>query len=282
MTHPLMVEAIETLFVPILIHNNKPGDDAEVLKQYNEPSWNNPVIRYLDTNGKDVIDRKDGLWTIGATAARMVAALKASKRKVPAYLQLVADEHTKNIAEATFAMHCYWVGEVNLGAINGVLKTHAGWLGQKEIVRVFYNPSVVDYETLLKTARKLECASTVFTHNAAQMKIARSLVRADAVPLPDSSEQRRVRYTEEKYHLRRQLQLRYLPLTQMQLAKINSAVIGGKDYSGFLSPRQQELQKRIAAVLKVDQRRFEGLTVPDNATKLKQYSEKLTKLLAKR
>ena len=282
MTHPLMVEAIETLFVPVLIHNNKPGKDAEILKQYSEPSWNNPVIRYLDSNGKDVLARKDGLWTTGATATRMVAALKAAKHKVPAYLQLVADEHTPNVAQATFAMHCYWVGEVNLGAINGVLKTHAGWIGKKEIVRVFYNPNVVNYETLLKTARKLECASTVFIHNAAQMKIAKSLVGEDAVPLPGKSEQRRVRYTEEKYHLRRQPPLRYLPLTQIQLVKVNSAVMGGKDHRVFLSPRQRELQKRIAAALKVDQKRFEGLTVPESATKLTQYSEKLTKLLAKR
>lgn len=280
MTHPLMVEAIESLFVPVLIHNNKPGKDAQILKQYNEPSWNNPVIRYFNSDGKDVIARKDRVWTTGGTAARMVAALKAAKQKIPAYLQFVADEHASGVAEATFAMHCYWVGEVNLGGINGVLKTQAGWIGNKEVVRVFYNPKAVNYGTLLQTARKLECASTVFTHNAEQMKIAKAFVRDEAVSLPDKSKQRRVRYTEEKYHLRRQPELRYLPLTQMQLAKVNSAVINRADYRRFLSPRQLELQKQIAAVLKTDQKRLSGLTVPDDATKLKQYSEKLTKLLA--
>lgn len=277
-----MVEAIETLFVPVLIHNNKPGRDAQILKQYNEPSWNNPVIRYLDGNGKDVIARKDRVWTTGGTAARMVAALKAAKRKVPSWLQFVADEHTSEVAHATFAMHCYWVGEVNLGGINGVLRTQAGWIGNKEVVRVVYNPKVVGYSKLLKAARKLECASTVFTHDASQMKIAKAIVGNEAVPLPDKSNQRRVRYTEEKYHLRRQPELRYLPLTQMQLAKINSAVITGEEYRGLLSPRQLELQKQVAAVLKVDQKRLAALTVPDDPTKLKQYSEKLTKLLAKR
>ena len=48
MSHPLVVEAIESAFVPLLIHNNKQGYDSQILKQFKEPSWNNPVIRYVD------------------------------------------------------------------------------------------------------------------------------------------------------------------------------------------------------------------------------------------
>ena len=36
LSHPLLVEAIETHFVPLAIFNNKGGADAEVLKRYNE------------------------------------------------------------------------------------------------------------------------------------------------------------------------------------------------------------------------------------------------------
>ena len=33
-----LVEAIETEFTPLLIHNNKPGKDAEVLRRFGEPA----------------------------------------------------------------------------------------------------------------------------------------------------------------------------------------------------------------------------------------------------
>jgi hypothetical protein len=39
--HPLLVEAIETEFVPVFVYNNRGGRDAEILARYGEPSWNN-------------------------------------------------------------------------------------------------------------------------------------------------------------------------------------------------------------------------------------------------
>ena len=47
-----MVEAIEDAFVPVVVFNNKGGKDAQLLKRFNEPSWNNPVVRFLDGSGK--------------------------------------------------------------------------------------------------------------------------------------------------------------------------------------------------------------------------------------
>ena len=58
LSHPLMVEAIEELFVPVLVFNNRKGKDAILLERFSEPSWNNPVVRYLDPAGKDLIERK--------------------------------------------------------------------------------------------------------------------------------------------------------------------------------------------------------------------------------
>ncbi len=273
MSHPLLVEAIETSFVPLLIHNNKSGYDAQILKQFNEPSWNNPVVRYLDSNGKDVIARRDGVWTTGGTAERMVMALKAARKKVPNYLVLAALENAQGAEYATFAMHCYWEGEVKLGGIAGVRETSAGWIGGKEVVNVAFNPKVVSYEKLLKTAQSMQCASTVFAHNSKQTATAKKLVR-DVVDLPSASRQRPVRYTEQKYHLRRTA-LKYLPLTPIQLAKVNSAVYARKDYRQYLSPRQIELDKQINAALRADSKKLQGLAAPDAAKDLPAYSKKL-------
>jgi peptide methionine sulfoxide reductase MsrA len=170
-------------------------------------------------------------------------------------------------------MHCYWEGEVKLGGIAGVRETSAGWIGGKEVVNVAFNPKVVSYEKLLKTAQSMQCASTVFAHNARQKTTAKKLVR-DVVDLPSASRQRPVRYTEQKYHLRRTA-LKYLPLTPIQLAKVNSAVYARKDYRQYLSPRQIELDKKINKALRADPKKLQGLAAPDAARDLQAYSKKL-------
>jgi hypothetical protein len=57
LSHPLMVDLIESEFIPLAIYNNKPGKDAEILRLYNEPSWNNPVAHFIDAEGKDIIPK---------------------------------------------------------------------------------------------------------------------------------------------------------------------------------------------------------------------------------
>ncbi|MBL0082871.1 MAG: hypothetical protein IPP37_10780 [Saprospiraceae bacterium] len=51
-SHPLIVEAIFTYFIPVAIFNNKNGHDADVLAAYKEPAWNNPVIRIVNEGAK--------------------------------------------------------------------------------------------------------------------------------------------------------------------------------------------------------------------------------------
>jgi len=45
-------------FVPVAgFTNNVPGKDAEVLKSFNEPAWNNPVVRFSKTYEKRTSSR---------------------------------------------------------------------------------------------------------------------------------------------------------------------------------------------------------------------------------
>ena len=81
-----MVEAIEDHFIPVVVYNNK-SEDVTILKSFGEPSWNNPVVRFLDKDGKDLIRRKAGVWSISGLAKRMSATLKAANRKVPKFLE---------------------------------------------------------------------------------------------------------------------------------------------------------------------------------------------------
>ena len=89
MSHPRLVEAAETLFVPVFVSNNEPGPDRAVLERFGEPTWNNPAVRFLGPDGRPVAPRLYGDWTSAALAEHMVTALGAD---APAWLAVVAKE----------------------------------------------------------------------------------------------------------------------------------------------------------------------------------------------
>lgn len=71
----------------MLVYNNRSGGmDRKLLKRYREPAWNFQVIRFLDAKGRDIIPRKDRVWTTQGVAQRMVKTLETVKRPVPDYL----------------------------------------------------------------------------------------------------------------------------------------------------------------------------------------------------
>lgn len=161
MSNPLIVEAIESEFTPLLIHNNKPGKDAEVLQRFGEPAWNFQVVRFLDADAKDIIPRRDQVWDTGGIAERMIATLTKAKRPVPAYLSLLAAEHSPRLKQAVFSMYCFWTGEMALGQIDGVITTEAGFMNGREVTLVRYDPDVIMLPKLIAAAEKVECANAV-------------------------------------------------------------------------------------------------------------------------
>jgi hypothetical protein len=87
MSDPKIVKAIQENFTAVLVCNNHPGKDAEVLKRFGEPAWNYQVVRFLTAEGRDLIPREDQVWTVPALSARMVKALEAAGRPMPAELR---------------------------------------------------------------------------------------------------------------------------------------------------------------------------------------------------
>jgi copper chaperone CopZ len=152
LSHPLLVEAIETEFTPVLIHNNKPGKDEEILQRYGEPSWNFQVVRFLGGDGLDLIPRKDKVWDTHGLASRMILTLEKAQRPIPNYLRLLAAETAPGLSSAMFSMHCFWAGEAALGQMEGVLSTEAGFANGKEVVAVKFDPATVSLATLKKQA----------------------------------------------------------------------------------------------------------------------------------
>ena len=254
----------------MLVYNNRPGNDATLLKQFSEPAWNNPVVRYLDAQGKDLIPRQDGIWTTVGTAERMVAALKSAGREIPEYLSLSVLAATAKTESATFAMHCYWEGEGLLGALDGVYSTRSAWRDGLEVVNVNFDPGIVDYAALLKTAQSLKCASRVFAHSDEQLKIAKQNVGEQAVLSSDKQNARDAQDSDQKYYLR-QTPLVHLPLTEFQATKINAALKGQTPYAVWLSQRQNDLLVRIINANKIKPSAFAGLVYSGNAAEFSGY-----------
>lgn len=97
--HTKLVAIIEREFVPVLVRNNVPGREAEIRKRFKEPAWNYQVVRFLDAEGKDLIPRKDKVWTLKPLAERMIKALKAAGREVPDDLEGLAGDRAAKSRE---------------------------------------------------------------------------------------------------------------------------------------------------------------------------------------
>jgi len=217
--HPLIVEAIETAFIPLAIHNNKGGADAEVLKRYNEPAWNNPVVRIVDHEGEDIVLRLSGDYSPGGITSRMRQALIEVQGSAPTYLQLLNDElsaQQRGAEKVTYSMYCFWTGEALFGRLNGVVKTTAGFQNGKEVVSIEYDPLVITKSELDKIAQSQKCSIS-----------SGGSFRADSTP---------------KYYLSRS-KFKNIPMTEIQKCRVNSALAEGQSPDEFLSPRQRAMLK---------------------------------------
>lgn len=244
LSNPLIVDAIEQEFIPLCIYNNKDGEDAKVLKKFNEPSWNNPVVRIINSDEKDLTIRM-GDFHPNEIINGIVSSLKAEKIKVPVYVSS-AQKQTNAIYSVNetvyFSMYCFWAGEVKLGGLEGVTETTSGFMKGREVVEVKFNPAVVSFETLTKKASELECTDKCFVINKKQKETASKVlgpVRVEDSDLfkPDK---------EVKYYLSKTA-YKFVPMIPIQRIQVNIALYNGKDPNYFLSPSQISLYNKLKA-----------------------------------
>ena len=216
LSNPLMVEGIENLFVPLAIFNNKGGKDKVILDKYDEPSWNNPVVRIVNYKGKDVVKRISGDYSAKTLHQRMLEALASYGIQAPGYFRLLGQELGANgkTREQYFKMYCFWTGEKQLGKLDGVLHTESGFMNG-EVVKVTYDASVLD-------AKELE-----------------SYAKNHSFRPVDPTGKYRPATNDIHYYLRH-TDYRYIPLTALQQTKINSAIGSGGTGEEYLSPSQRK------------------------------------------
>jgi copper chaperone CopZ len=216
-SHPLVVEAIETYFIPLAVFNNKGGADAEILKKFKEPSWNNPICRVLDADGKDLVERGDGLYTLKSFVPFLNKAIFKTNRFIPHYLSLLEEELIANKKELVLQMYCFWTGEKELGGLYGVIKTEPGFHNGAEVVKVTYDHNKTTKERLITAAKEKNVADKIhndYSHYKGDKDIHYYLKNS-------------------KYNV--------VPMTALQATKINSLIGKGESIEQLLSPRQKNI-----------------------------------------
>jgi len=266
LSHPLLVEAIEELFVPVAVYNNRGGADRTLLERYSEPAWNNPVVRFLDPDGTDLIERRSGVWSTRAIVARMSAALVAAGQERPTWFMLLASElEDVETASAVFAMPCFWSGEAKLGGLDGVLNTRAGWHAGREVVEVTYDPERLDWQSLLGQARRSGCASTVWVPDAG---------RASDETHHLEGSVRAAKSSDQLYYLGHS-PLRLLPLTPLQARRLNNALAANRPVDTWLSARQRQIARRLEQLDAASTARLADWNRPTDHPGLAQYTRDL-------
>jgi len=213
--HFLIVEAIETYFTPLCIYNNKGGKDAETLKRFGEPAWNNPVVRIVRPDGSDILPRMPEFRSSLPLVRQMRSSLDLSGVAVPQWLELLEEElqaREAGLHTATFSMYCFWSGEALFGDIPGVIETQPGFQNGKEVVQVKYDPARVSHEQLEAQSQPKGVIACKYNDG----------FRLDHEP---------------KYYL---LHSKYkgIKMTSLQACRVNSALSRKESPEGFLSPRQ--------------------------------------------
>ena len=235
LSDPFIVEAIEDNFIPLAIHNNKKGADADVLKKFNEPAWNNPVVRIIKSNERDLVGRMANRWSPSDLLATVIKGIEKLGKDVPAYLTLHQQELNgqDNIKEANLAMFCFWTGEKEISKIEGVLSTEAGHMHGKEVVKVVYDANHVTLPTLVNQAAKAKCADAVFVEDDYDIAQLRKATEISSIKRAGSYQMDK----EVKYYMSKS-DYRFVPMSPLQAAKVNAAIGGNENPDRFLSPRQ--------------------------------------------
>ncbi len=239
LSEPLIVEAVESLFVPVAIYNNIGGHDSKVLASFGEPSWNNPVVRIMTPDRKELVPRLNGDYSKLGLVTSMISALENNNQTVPEYLRLLKDELKARVSgtgKAVFAMSCFWSGEGALGRIEGVTSTNPGFMEGHEVVEVEYDPDLISYSDLLRAARRDQVADHVFVNDEHQKDVAEKAVGETSV-----SETRNFRPDHDPKHYLSRTIYRYVPMTSLQASRVNAAIGSGGSPDKYLSPRQLEL-----------------------------------------
>jgi hypothetical protein len=274
LSHPLLVEAIQTLCIPVLcmvqpgtlqtplVRRTKSGRRCTAsITILNARTLESLIEEEEETNEDDDDDDhqdKNALYGDNLTRKSVIhAIIKALQRlgnPVPNYLNvLYQGEVTNGVPSRTFVLGIPqdqpWQGEVEFATVPGVVAVKNAMVRENSVCVVTYDPCRVSYSALSRIALSQPglCDSIYYQNNeeriAIQIEVSRlSLPGGTIVRLPlavDCLESRRDNVNTNKQALR-DTPMRYVPLTEMQSCLANRLIHFGRfnEAMHILSPFQ--------------------------------------------
>ena len=129
--------------------------------------------------------------------------------------------------------------------MDGVVATLPGFLDGREVVDVTFDPKVLSYDDLVMRAARADCVKPIFTRNDEQKRALLKFGGLENDARAEHNEDEIRPDKEPKYYLSR-TNLRFVPMTPLQAARVNATVRAG-DPAGYLAPSQIDLLRRIEA-----------------------------------
>lgn len=229
-SHPLLAEATADEFVALQINS----------RQSQRVTSSDRALRFFDSRGQALLSPTSNPHSTMSIAQQMAHALHTANRPVPRYLQALAMERdVSKHKRSAFAMFCYWIGEYELGKIDGVISTEAGWLEGREVTLVNYHEDHLALPQLAEKAAEVRCAQKVFAPTKEERQIlASSPIRLVVGTLDDRY--RKAKPSGQKKQIQRWDLSGVLGLTSMQLTKLNAFAPDDRQLAlSWLSPRQR-------------------------------------------
>lgn len=272
LSHPLLVEAAETLFCPLIV--NTAGDDQLLLvAKYKELRHHSTMVRILNDKGTDLtLSLEDDRCTIGNIAKAMRMALNAKVLKVPSYLRILETEYVAQEEDHHGGKKCWArtmafrvvadenslaLAETHFAELKGVLGTETGKIGHRHnnnnVIKVTYNSHVIDCKAVVRQALFHNPDDVTAVYYGDKMStflpIQTEFDKLDDAtqPLLEQFDARKFRsdVMQKKQFLQRTL-YRYVPLTTLQLTMVNFALSrGNMDANAVLSPRQLAILEAV-------------------------------------
>jgi len=257
LSHPFIVEAIEAYFVPLAIFNNRKGKDAQILQQYGEPSWNNPVVRFVTDEGKDIVPRLNGNYRPSGLVEKMLAVMEQRGIEIPGYLQL-ADSELKmeegGLDKVTFSMFCFWTGEKVYGKVDGVAYTEAGFMDGHEVVNVYFDPTKTSVAELIEVGKKGASADGIYCQAPQHKSVAGRSMSENAIHNAGKFRLDK----EPQYYLSRSA-YRSIPMSKLQRTRVNSLLGRGQSPDHLLSPKQLAMLSMDSSAVLYDREDWKDL-----------------------
>lgn len=106
--------------------------------------------------------------------------------------KVITPEENKNIVATerlALCQHCFWTGELKIGAIDGVTETEAGFIGGREVTMVKYNPKITNVSKILKKAKGEGVATAIYLDDPTKLAGSKKLTNYRRAPQSDQKKQ---------------------------------------------------------------------------------------------